>query len=54
MLFILFYFIKLYHFDDYKELMTGGQIFSIISGIVLGIIILVFLSFLYFSGLQKY
>jgi len=53
LLFMIFYFVKLYRFDDYKELMSSGQIAGIIGGIVLGIIILTFLSFLYFFRAAK-
>lgn len=52
-LFLLFYFIKLFRFDDYKELMTTGQIFAILSGICIGIVVLIALSLLYFFGAGK-
>jgi len=50
---MLFYFFKLYRFDDYKELMNAGQILSIIAGVVLGIAVLILLSFLYFFRAAK-
>ncbi|MBC7867835.1 MAG: hypothetical protein H7X88_09915, partial [Gloeobacteraceae cyanobacterium ES-bin-316] len=52
-LFIVFYFAKLYRFDDYKELMGFEEIISTISGILLGIIFLVAVSFAYFFGAAK-
>lgn len=50
---LTFYFIKLYQFDDYKELMSNGEIFSIIGGILLGIVFLLAVSFAYFFGAGK-
>jgi len=50
---LVYYFIKLYRFDDYKELMSVGQIFGIMGGILLGIIFLVAVSFAYFFGAGK-
>ncbi|MEO8771618.1 MAG: patatin-like phospholipase family protein [Ferruginibacter sp.] len=52
-LFILFYFIKLYRFDDYRELMSLGDIFTEIAGISLGFILLLAVSFLYFFRTEK-
>src|ERR1700712_773052 len=40
LLFILFYFFKLYRFDDYRELMSAGEIVTEIAGISLGFFIL--------------
>ncbi len=53
LLFLIFYFINLYQFDDYRELMPAGEIFNIISGILLGIVLLVTISFFYFFGAGK-
>jgi hypothetical protein len=50
---LTFYFIELYQFDDYKELMSNGEIFSIIGGILLGIVFLLAVSFAYFFGAGK-
>jgi len=50
---LTFYFIKLYRFDEYKELMNNGEIFSIIGGILMGIIFLLAISFAYFFGAGK-
>lgn len=51
--FIIFYFIKLYRFDDYRELMSIGEILTELAGISLGIILLLFVSFLYFFRAEK-
>ncbi|RYF88940.1 MAG: hypothetical protein EOO03_07185, partial [Chitinophagaceae bacterium] len=51
--FLLFYFTRLYRFNDYKELMSGNEIFVLISGIMLGIISLLAVSFAYFFGATK-
>lgn len=53
LLFFFFYFIKLYRFDDYRELMPAGQIMSLMSGITLGLIVLIAISFAYFFGAGK-
>lgn len=50
LLFLVFYFIKLYRFNDYKELMSFNEIALIILGILLGIFLLIALSFAYFFG----
>ena len=47
LLFIIFYFIKLYQFDDYKELMPAGEIIKTIGSILTGIVLLVAISFFY-------
>ena len=53
LLFMIFYFIKLYRFDDYRELMSLGEIFTEIGGIVLGFILLLAISLAYFFGAAK-
>ena len=53
MLFILFYFFRLYIFDDRKELMDLGEIMVVIGGILGGIILLLSFSFIYFFGAEK-
>ncbi len=53
LIFILFYFIKLYRFDDYRELMSAREIFTQIAGISLGFILLLAVSFLYFFSAEK-
>ncbi len=53
LLFLIFYFANLYRFNDYKELMNFSEIISTLSGIVLGIIFLLAVSFAYFFGAGK-
>ena len=53
LLFIIFYFIKLYRFDDYRELMSMGEILTEIAGISLGFILLLAVSFIYFFRAEK-
>ena len=53
LLFIIFYFVKLYQFNDYKELMNVGEILLQLLGIFSGIFILVLFSFAYFFGAGK-
>ena len=50
LIFIIFYFIQLVRFDDYRELMPFKQILGITLGILLGFISLVLVSFAYFFG----
>jgi Patatin-like phospholipase len=51
--FIIFYFIKLFNFDQLKELMSIGDILLELLGIASGIFILVAFSFVYFFGASK-
>ncbi len=53
LIFLVFYFVRLYHFDDYKELMNFQEISLIIGGMLLGIIFLLAVSFVYFFGAGK-
>jgi Patatin-like phospholipase len=53
LLFILFYFIKLFAFDQVKELMPTGKILLVILSITIGIIVLIAISFVYFFGATK-
>ncbi len=53
LLFLVFYFVRLYQFDDYRELMPANEILAILAGILLGIIALVAISFAYFFGAGK-
>ncbi|MBS1742295.1 MAG: patatin-like phospholipase family protein [Bacteroidetes bacterium] len=53
LLFIIFYFVRLYKFDDYRELMSTGEILTLLAGITLGLIILFFVSFIYFFRAEK-
>lgn len=53
LIFIIFYLVRLYRFDDYKELMTQREILIIMSGLFAGIIATLLISFLYFFGAEK-
>ena len=53
LLFMVFYFIKLYRFNDYRELMDVGAIINEMVGILLGFILLLAVSFIYFFGAEK-
>jgi Patatin-like phospholipase len=53
LMFILYYFIKLYQFEQYKELMSATTIISEMFGIASGVMILVSFSFAYFFGASK-
>lgn len=53
LVFLIYYFIRLYHFNSDKELMSDKEIFTEIFGFVLGITSLLFLSFAYFFGAGK-
>jgi len=53
LIFIIFYFVKLYHFAEYRELMSASEIFVVIIGILLGIIFLLSISLAYFFGADK-
>jgi hypothetical protein len=53
LLFLLFYFAKLYRYDDYRELMDLKEILSTFLGMLLGIVFLLAISFAYFFGAGK-
>lgn len=53
LLFLGFYFYKLFLFDRQKELMNAGEIVIIISGILAGFILVLIISFAYFFGAEK-
>lgn len=48
LIFLIYYFFMTVHFERYKELMTVGEIFMSVAGFVIGMIILIAISFLYF------
>ena len=50
---ILFYFIKLYRFNNYRELMSFTEVFIEIIGILLGFVLLMVVSLAYFSYTEK-
>ncbi len=51
--FLIYYFVKLYQFNEYKELMTLGEIMGEFSGILVGILLLILFSFAYFFSAGK-
>jgi Patatin-like phospholipase len=53
LLFLGFYFYKLFLFDRQKELMDVGEVAIIISGILAGFILVLTISFAYFFGAEK-
>jgi len=53
LLFMGFYFIRLFIFDRQKELMSVGETFLMIAGILAGFILLLSISFAYFFGAEK-
>ena len=53
LLLLVFYFVKLYQFNIYKELMSADEIITELTGILGGFIILIILSFGYFFGAEK-
>ncbi len=53
LLFIIFYVVRLVSFNEYKELMSAGEITIMITGILGGFILLLAFSFAYFFGAEK-
>ncbi|HAO47611.1 MAG TPA: hypothetical protein DCQ97_11840, partial [Chitinophagaceae bacterium] len=53
LLFIFFYFYKLYVFDTSKELMNTGEVLAVMGGILGGFILLLAVSFIYFFGAER-
>lgn len=53
LLFIGFYFYKLYVFDKSKELMSTGEVLILLAGILGGFILLLTVSFIYFFGAER-
>ncbi len=53
LLFILFYFTKLFTFDQVKELMPIGKIILVLLSIIVGVFVLISISFIYFFGATK-
>ena len=53
LLFIGFYFVRLVKFDRQNELMNTGEIVAILTGIFLGFILLLLISFIYFFGAER-
>ena len=53
LLFVIFYFVKMYQFNEYKELMQVSEILLQLFGIFCGILLLILFSFAYFFGAGK-
>jgi Patatin-like phospholipase len=53
LLVLIFYFVKLFAFDENKELMGMGEILIVVGGILGGFILLLAFSFAYFFGAEK-
>lgn len=53
LLLISLYFIKLYRFNDYRELMSTAEVFTAMGGIFLGLLLLLAISLLYFFSAEK-
>jgi hypothetical protein len=52
-LFLAFYFVCMYRFNAYEELMSSGEITIEIAGILAGIFLTLLISFVYFFGAEK-
>lgn len=53
LLFIGFYFIRLFPFDRQKELLSAGEVLVMIGGIIGGFIVLLIISYAYFFSAEK-
>ncbi len=53
LIFLVYYFLKLYRFDEYRELMSTSVVLSEMAGIFGGVLVLVLFSFAYFFGAGK-
>jgi len=53
LLFLIFYFVKLFSFDQQKELMSAGETAIIILGMLGGLVVILAISFAYFFGAEK-
>jgi hypothetical protein len=51
--FLIFYFVKALRFDITKELLSGGEIFFLICGFLIGLVLLISVSLLYFFRADK-
>ncbi len=50
LVFLVFYFIRAVDFEIHKELLSWGEVFMLISGFLIGLILIVIISFGYFFG----
>ncbi len=53
LLFLVFYFLRLYPFDAHKELMSSGNILVVMAGILAGLVLIFLFSFGFFFGAEK-
>lgn len=53
LLFLIFYFFRLFPFDQHKELMSVGEILLVMMGILIGFMLILGFSFAYFFGAEK-
>ncbi|MBL0146933.1 MAG: hypothetical protein IPP48_15645 [Chitinophagaceae bacterium] len=53
LVFLLFYFVRLFIFNEHKELMDVSLILTIIAGIFVGVVLLFMVSFAFFFGADK-
>ena len=53
LLFVIFYFFRLFPFDQHKELMSVGQILLLMVGILVGFALILAFSFAYFFSAEK-
>lgn len=53
MLFLVFYFVRMYRYNAFEELMRGAEIFYEIAGVIAGIFLTLLISFFYFFGAER-
>ena len=53
LLFLIFYFFRLFPFDQHKELMSVGEILLVMAGILIGFTVILGFSFAYFFSAEK-
>ena len=53
LLFLIFYFFRLFPFDQHKELMSVGEILLVMAGILIGFTVVLGFSFAYFFSAEK-
>lgn len=52
-LFLVFYFLRMYRYNAFEELMGGAEIFYEIAGVIAGIFLTLLISFFYFFGAER-
>ena len=53
LIFLLFYFLKAWHFAHYKELIPTADIFFLFGGFIAGLLFILAISFIYFFGADR-